>query len=465
MSESSANAVTLSALRAALGAERVLTDPAVLDLYAGDDGPGRCRPCAVLFPRGHDEVMALARIAHDRRLPLVARGAGSGNVGGALPAPGSAVVSFECMQRILEFDPADRLMRVEAGTITAEIDRLARSHGLFYPPDPGSAPYCRIGGNLAMNAAGPRALKYGGTRDYVLGLRAVSGDGRALVSGCRTTKGVVGYDLTRLLVGSEGTLALITEATLRLLPAPAAVGTLRVCFDDSASACEAVQRVMAQPVIPCALEFMDAQALAAVQRAGGATDLPAAARAMLMVEADGEPEQVAGQLQALQQVLRGPGMVEIKQALAADEVAQLWRARRTLSGAVKALAPLKINEDIVVPVSRLAALTAGIEALARRHDLPIVSFGHAGNGNLHVNIMVHPEVAGEMARAQACLQALFETVLELGGTLSGEHGIGAAKRAFVPLEIPADTLALMRAIKREFDPCGILNPGKLFPDA
>jgi D-lactate dehydrogenase len=369
------------------------------------------------------------------------------------------------MQRIIEFNPADRLMRVEAGVITAEIDRLARGHGLFYPPDPGSAPYCRIGGNLAMNAAGPRALKYGGTRDYVLGLRAVGGDGRALVSGCRTTKGVVGYDLTRLLVGSEGTLALITEATLRLLPAPAAVGTLRVCYDGSASACDAVQRVMAQPVIPCALEFMDAQALSAVQRAGAATDLPAAARAMIMVEADGEPEQVAGQLQALQQALRGPGLLEIKQALAVEEVARLWRARRALSGAVKALAPLKINEDIVVPVSRLAALTAGIEALARRHELPIVSFGHAGNGNLHVNIMVHPEAAGEMARAQACLRALFETVLELGGTLSGEHGIGAAKRAYVPLEIPADTLALMRAIKREFDPHGILNPGKMFPDA
>jgi D-lactate dehydrogenase len=315
-----------------------------------------------------------------------------------------------------------------------------------------------------MNAAGPRAIKYGGTRDYVLGLRAVGGDGRALVSGCRTTKGVVGYDLTRLLVGSEGTLALITEATLRLLPAPAAVGTLRVCYDGSAPACDAVQRVMAQPVIPCALEFMDTQALIAVQRAGGATDLPAATRAMLMVEADGEPEQVAGQLQALQLALRGPGLLEIKQALTAEEVARLWRARRALSGAVKALAPLKINEDIVVPVSRLAALTAAIEALARRHELPIVSFGHAGNGNLHVNIMVHPERAGEMARAQACLQSLFETVLELGGTLSGEHGIGAAKRAYLPLEIPADTLALMRAIKREFDPRGILNPGKMFPD-
>jgi len=464
MIERPGNDAALAALRAALGAERVLTEPAVLEIYAGDDGPGRCPPRAVVFPRSHEEVAALVRAAHGARLPLVARGAGSGNVGGALPTPGSVVVSFECMQRILEFDPADRLMRVETGVITAEIERLARSQGLFYPPDPGSAPYCRIGGNLAMNAAGPRALKYGVTRDYVLGLRAVGGDGRTLVSGCRTSKGVVGYDLTRLLVGSEGTLALITEATLRLLPAPAAVGTLRVCYDATAQACRAVQRVMAQPIIPCALEFMDAHALAAIQRAGGAIDLPAATRAMLMVEADGEAAQVAAHLQSLRQALEGPGLVEIKQAMAADEVARLWSARRALSGAVKALAPLKINEDIVVPVSRLPELMARIEALAERYRLPIVSFGHAGNGNLHVNIMAHPERAGEMARAEACLRALFETVLELGGTLSGEHGIGAAKRAFVPLEIPADTLALMRAIKRAFDPHGILNPGKMFPD-
>ena len=465
MTELPDNHVALSALRALFGSARALTAPEQLELYASDDGPGRCPPRAVVFPRSHDEVAALVRIAHDARLPLVARGAGSGNVGGALPTPGSVVVSFECMQRILEFDPADRLIRGEAGVITAEIERLARTAGLFYPPDPGSAPYCRIGGNLAMNAAGPRALKYGGTRDYVLGLRAVAGDGRTLVSGCRTSKGVVGYDLTRLLVGSEGTLALITEATLRLLPAPARVGTLRVCYDTTAQACRAVQRVMAQPVIPCALEFMDAQALAAIQRAGAAPDLPAATRAMLMVEADGESAQVAEQLHAMQHALDGPGLVEIKQAMTADEVARLWSARRALSRAVKAIAPLKINEDIVVPVSQLVELTARIDTLAHHYDLPIVSFGHAGNGNLHVNIMVHPERADELARAQACLQALFETVLQLGGTLSGEHGIGAAKRAFVPLEIPADTLALMRAIKREFDPHGILNPGKLFPDA
>jgi len=453
----------LSALEQALPSGRLFADPATCELYAADDGPRRCRPRAVVFPRSHAEVAALVRVACDRRLPLVARGAGSGNVGGALPAPDSVVVSFECMQRILEFDSANRVMVVESGVVTGEIDRLARTRGLFYPPDPGSAPYCRIGGNLAMNAAGPRAVKYGVTRDYVLGLRAVAGDGREIVTGCRTAKGVVGYDVTRLLVGSEGTLALITEATLRLLPAPAVTGTLRVCFSGVAEACAAIVRIMSQPVLPCALEFMDARALEAVRAAGGAPDLPEQARVLLMVEADGEPEEVARALTRLREALDGPGLLEIRQARDPVEIAALWTARRALSRAVKKIAPLKINEDVVVPVSRIGELLGRIEALAAEYALPIVNFGHAGSGNLHVNIMVDPDRPGELERAQACLREVFRAVLELQGTLSGEHGIGYEKREFVPMEIPTDTLALMRALKHQFDPHAILNPDKLFP--
>ena len=451
-------------LQALRGADRLQTDTEVCALYAGDDGPRRCLPAAVAFPSSHAEVAALVAAAYAHGVPLVARGAGSGNVGGALPVPGSVVVSFECMRRILEFNAAERLVVVEAGVPTAEIDALARGHGLFYPPDPGSAPYCHIGGNLAMNAAGPGAVKYGVTRDYVLGLRAVAGDGRTLVTGCRTTKGVVGYDLTRLLVGSEGTLALITEATLKLLPAPAAVGTLRVCYADAAAACAAATRVMSAPVLPSALEFMDSTAIAAIQRAGAASDLPAATRALLMVEADGDAAEVARALKIFRGTLAGPGLLELHQGEDADRIAALWRARRALSGAVKAMAPRKINEDVVVPVPQLATLVAAIERLAAEHRLLIVTFGHAGNGNLHVNLMVHPDDADEMRRAQACLAGLFKTVLDLGGTLSGEHGIGYEKREFVALELDRDTLAHMRAIKRVFDPKGILNPGKMFPD-
>src|SRR5581483_5247587 len=315
-----------------------------------------------------------------------------------------------------------------------------------------------------MNAAGPRAVKYGSTRDYVLGLRAVAGDGRTLVTGCRTTKGVVGYDLTRLLVGSEGTLALITEATLRLIPAPGEIGTVRACYASAAHACAAVARVMTGTVVPSALEFLDSFAVAAIVQAGAAADLPAGTRALLVLEADGEPAEVARQLALLEQRLSGAGTIEIKRAQDPDEVAKLWSARRSLGRAVKRIAPLKINEDIAVPVPRLSELVSAIETLADDYRLPIVSFGHAGNGNLHVNLMVHPDDADEMARARECLRRLFELTLALGGTLSGEHGIGWEKREFVPLEIPPDTLAAMRAIKRTFDPNGILNPGKMFPD-
>ncbi|MFP5348745.1 MAG: FAD-binding oxidoreductase [Gammaproteobacteria bacterium] len=454
----------LAAMAAALGPDRVHTTPETCEFYASDDGARRCLPAAVAFPASHAQVEALVAAAFAHDIALVPRGAGSGNVGGALPVPGSVVVSFECMRRVIEFNPAERLMVVEAGVPTAEIDALARSAGLFYPPDPGSAPYCHIGGNLAMNAAGPGAVKYGVTRDYVLGLRAVAGDARALVTGCRTTKGVVGYDLTRLLVGSEGTLALITEATLRLLPAPATVGTLRVCYASGADACAAAARVMTAPVVPSALEFMDSAAIAAIQRAGAAEDLPRDTRALLMVEADGDPTEVARALAVFRAALDGPGMLQLRQGDNADAVAALWRARRALSGAVKALAPRKINEDVVVPIPRLATLVATIEQLAREYRLLIVTFGHAGNGNLHVNLMVHPDDADEMQRARACLAALFKTVLALGGTLSGEHGIGYEKREFVPLELSSDALARMRALKRVFDPKGILNPGKMFPE-
>ncbi|SRR5581483_11536650 len=453
------------ALIEALGATRVHLEPDVLALYAADEGPRRCTPLAVAFPTRHEDVAALVQVANAFRIPLVARGGGSGNVGGALPVPGSIVVSFECMRRVLEFSPSERLVIVETGIPTAEIDALARTQGLFYPPDPGSAPYCRIGGNLAMNAAGPRAVKYGVTRDYVLGLRAVAGDGRALVTGARTTKGVVGYDLTRLLVGSEGTLALITEATLKLSPAPVMIGTLRACYESGAAACAAVTRVMSEPVIPSALEFLDPASIAAVQQAGAATDLPRGTRALLIVEADGDPDAVARALTQLRAALSGPGLLELREATAASEVKALWTARRSLSYAIKRIAPLKINEDVVVPVTKLADLVIAVETLADEYRLPIVSFGHAGNGNLHVNIMVHPEDRDEVTRAHTALARLFETVLALEGTISGEHGIGYEKRAFVPLEIPAETLASMRALKRVFDPNGILNPGKIFPEA
>ena len=421
-------------------------------------------PAVVVFPQHHDQVLALVRVALQHRIPLVARGAGSGNVGGALPVAQGIVVSFECMQKIIEFNPSDRLMVVEAGVVTEAIDMLARSAGLFYPPDPGSSPYCRIGGNLAMNAAGPRAVKYGVTRDYVLGLRAVTGMGEEIRTGCRTTKGVTGYDLTRLLVGSEGTLALITEATLKLLPIPEAIVTLRIAFDSNRAAIEAACRVMRQPVIPCALEFMDRHSLHAIASTGAAADLPAGTQALLMVETDGAADDLPRQLEALKAALAGVGLLEMRVGMDGAKAAKLWTARRSLSSAVKKIAPLKINEDVVVPISALVEFVGFLDGLGEQYRLPIVSFGHVGNGNLHVNLMVHPDDAAEMARAEACLDQIMRQVIICGGTLSGEHGIGTEKRRFVSQEIDAPTLALMRGIKQQFDPHGLLNPGKLFPD-
>ncbi|HRK78728.1 MAG TPA: FAD-linked oxidase C-terminal domain-containing protein [Thiobacillus sp.] len=454
----------LAAFRSALGADRVFDDAITRTLYAHDETPRHVEPEAVLFPASHADVAALVRIAFEHGIALTPRGAGSGNVGGALPAPGSVVVSFECMRRVLEFDPDNRLIVVEPGVVTEDIDRIARGAGLFYPPDPGSSAYCRIGGNLAMNAAGPRAVKYGVTRDYVLGLRAVTGSGQEIRTGCRTTKGVTGYDLTRLLVGSGGTLALITEATLKLLPAPAAVATLRACFASNRAALDAVGRVMHQAVLPCALEFMDHHAIDAIRPTGAAGDLPSGTRALLMVEADGAAQDLPRQIAALEQTLAGEGLLDMRSGFKRDDIARLWAARKSLSHAVKRIAPLKINEDVVVPVSQLADFVDFIDHTAQAQRLPIVSFGHAGNGNLHVNLMVHPDDADEMRRAHLALEAIMLRVLALDGTLSGEHGIGTEKRRFVPQEIDPVTLDLMRAIKQQFDPHGLLNPGKLFPD-
>ncbi len=449
---------------ALLGPTRLHDDVATLALYAQDETPRNCPPVAVLFPASHEQVAGIVRIAHREGLPLTARGAGSGNVGGAMPSPGSLVVSFECMNRILAFDPGNRTMVVEPGVVTDDIDKLARSAGLMYAPDPGSGAYCRIGGNLAMNAAGPRCVKYGATRDHVLGLRAVLGDGRELRTGGRTSKYATGYDLTRLLVGSEGTLALITEATLRLLPAPEHVASLRVCYASNTEACAAVERMMRQPELPYALEFMGRRAIDAIREDGGAEGLPAATAAVLMVEADGGAEEVARRIARYEGTLAGAGMLEIQKGFSGAEIARLWTARKSLSHAVKKIAPLKINEDVVVPVTRLAELVAAIDTLGERYRLPIVSFGHAGNGNLHVNLMVHHDDDDEMARARDCRRALVDTVLGLGGSLSGEHGIGSEKRQFMPLEFDVGTLGFMRDLKALFDPRSILNPGKKLPD-
>ena len=457
----------LEAARAIVSPENLLTEAGAVWAYGYDNSRRHTPPAAVALPGEQAQVVALVRLCNEHRVPLVARGAGTATTGAAVPLAGGLVLSLERMKRILKVDPANRVMVVEPGVTNREVQQAAAEHGFFWPPDPTSSPVCTVGGNLAVNSAGPKAVKYGATWENTLGLKAVTGDGREIHTGVYTTKGVVGYDLTRLIIGSEGTLALITEATLKLTPLPEAKRTLQAVYADISGAAAAVSRIMAQPVTPCALEFMDNTAIELVRDYAGAP-IPEGAGALLMIEADGPAGYIDEAVAAIRAAAEGEGpdsgLVEFKAAESEEQVRELWETRRALSPAQRKIAPKKINEDVVVPVSRIPELIGGLRALSEEHRITIVNFGHAGNGNIHVNLLVNPDDADEMSRAHRCLDEVFALVLKLDGTLSGEHGVGIEKRDFIQREIDPPTLELMRAIKRQFDPNGILNPGKLFPE-
>ena len=452
----------LESLRQAAGGSNLCTESATLWAYGMDNSRRHAVPDAVIFAFSHEQVQAVVRVCHAERIPLTARGRGTGTTGAAVPIHGGVVLSFERMNRILEVNADDRLIVVEPGVTNAEVQAAVREHGFFWPPDPTSSAFCSVGGNLAYNSAGPRAVKYGTVRDNVLALRAVSGTGEDLRSGTRTTKGVVGYDLTRLLIGSEGTLALITEATLKLTPLPEAIRTARALYQDMQSAAHAVARLMAQPVTPCALEFIDGAAMDMI-RGHTAADLPPHARAMLMIEVDGSAACLEAALASVRQAAEVEGLLEWREAVDKSEVETLWATRKALSPALRKVAPKKINEDVVVPVSRIPELIAALEQLSAQHDIPIINFGHAGNGNIHVNLLLDPDAPGAWERAHACLDEVFAKVLMLGGTLSGEHGVGLEKRDFIDRELGGTAIKLMRGIQQVFDPAGILNADKTLP--
>ncbi len=436
------------------------TDDAALAAHAQDNSWRHALPLGVALPENRKQVQAIVRACRAHGVALVGRGAGTGTTGAAVPSAGGIVLSFARMNRILALHPGDRCAVVEPGVLNGDLQQALMPHGLFWPPDPSSFEICSIGGNLATNAGGPRAVKYGTSRDNVLGLVAVTGTGDIIECGGPWTKDATGYDLTHLIVGSEGTLALIVEATLKLAPRPRAQAGLRVLYRDAESAAAAVSRVMTQPATPTMLEFMDARALELLR--GNGAQVPEAG-AMLLIDAEGDEDSLPNVLHALAQATEGDGLLALDVAMDGSARDKLWAARRALSPALKRIAPGKINEDVVVPVSRIPELVAGVQALSATFDLPIVSFGHAGNGNLHVNILYHPDDAGENARAHAALPEVFALTLALGGTLSGEHGIGLAKRDFMAQAFTPATLAAMRAIKQALDPDGILNPGKVLP--
>lgn len=448
-------------LRSIMASDALLTSPAECLSYAYDNSALRALPVAVALPESSAQVVEIVRACRAHALPIVARGRGSNTTGASVPLHGGLVLSFERMRALRALHADDRIAIVEPGLLNGELQQAAAAHGLFWPPDPTSAAFSSIGGNLACNAGGPRAVKYGACRDNVLGLCAVTGTGDLIRCGGATSKLAAGYDFTRFIIGSEGTLALIVEATLALRPLPVARRALRALYRDVESAAAAVARLMAQPETPSMLEFMDGTCVRLARDIGG-VDLPEAG-ALLMIEADGDPDKLASALAALERAACGPGTLSVERAEDEAASASLWAARKALSPALRSLAAGKINEDVVVPVSRVPELCAAVAGLARRFAVQIVNFGHIGNGNLHVNVLYDPDDAAQSARAQALLPELFAAVLALGGSLSGEHGIGAGKRDFMRAAHSPETLALMRAVKAQFDPDGILNPGKLLP--
>jgi glycolate dehydrogenase FAD-linked subunit len=448
-----------------LGPDHVKIDDASRLAY-GTDALKRGRPAdVVVLPANTEEVAAVVRLCAGRRIPIVPRGAGTGYTGGAVPMHGGVVLSLERMNRIVDIDEANLVAVVEPNVVTGDLQDAVERVGLFYPPDPASLRQSVIGGNFAECAGGPRAFKYGTTKKYVLGLEAVLPTGEIVETGGKVVKNVVGYDLTQLLVGSEGTLAIITKIILRLVPKPPVQSTLRATFRTVEDAVQAVSNIIRARVVPAALELIDGDSLDAVAQYLQVRSLaPAGTAALLLLEVDGIPQAVVEEAARVEEACRDAGATEVLRAGNEAERQELWRVRRELSLSLKMIAPLKFNHDVVVPKGRIPELFALVRRIRADYRLRIPCFGHAGDGNIHVNIMVSPDDADEIARAHEAERTLFAGVVALEGSISGEHGIGFAKAPFISLELSPEEIALMKRVKHAFDPHGILNPGKIFSD-
>lgn len=461
--------LALDALRerilAELGADVLVDDTAA---YARDDGAeGPFPPGLVVRPSAREQVAPLVRLCHAFAVPLSPRGAGTGTVGGCLADHGGVVLDLGGLRRIVDIDERSMLVDVEPGVLTAALHAAVEARGLFYPPDPASLKICSIGGNVATNAGGPRACKYGVTGSFVLGLDVVTGTGQALSVGHRSIKGVTGYNLAGLLVGSEGTLGVLTRCTLRLIPRPPFAVTLLASFADEERACAAVHRCQTGGVVPAALELADRTCTQLLVRGGSlAIALPPDARALLWVELDGDGAGLDASLRRAAELCREAGALDVAVAEDAAARERLWEVRRALSVTLRAHWPKKISEDVAVPLARLPDLAAAARDIGARHGVDVASFGHAGDGNLHVNFLYDPKASTDVQeRVDRAVADLFAATVALGGTLSGEHGIGLSKRPYMPLEQPDELRALQLQLKRAWDPKDILNPGKVFPPA
>ena len=446
-----------------VGPENLITSQDKLAEYATDATKLEFMPDAVAFPGNDNEVSRILRLATEVGFPVIPRGAGSGMSGGALPVQRGLVMPMHRFDRILEIDQDNLVAKVEPGVITAHFQEAVEDIGLFYPPDPASVNISTMGGNVAECAGGLRAVKYGVTRDYVLGLTVVLPTGEILKTGVETKKGVAGYDLTRLVLGSEGTLAVITAIILRLVPKPAVKKTMIAFFPDVSSAVQTVSDIIRHKITPSILELLDRLCLDCI-RDEMSLPIPCEAGSMLLIELDGEAVLVERDADRLREVCIQGGGLKFLAASDSKEADRLWDARRNVSPSLFKLRPHKISEDIVVPRSRMAELVAYLDELGHSYGLPIPAFGHAGDGNIHVNIMLDKTNSWELVNAKSIIESLFRKVIQMRGTITGEHGIGITKARYLEMEIPRAGLELMSRIKKAFDPKGILNPGKNFPE-
>ncbi len=453
---------TIQHLISLLGRDRVLDADEQLIAY-GFDGTATLRetPGCVVFPETTAEVSAILRHAHAEGMPVVPRGSGTSLSGSAVPVPGCIVLCTARMERILEVDADNLQARVEPGVRTAALNEAARVHGLFYPPDPGSMNISTIGGNVSHNSGGLRGLKYGVTRDYVLGLHVVLADGRILKTGTACVKDSAGYRLKDLFIGAEGTLGVVTEILLKLSPIPRAVKTMLASYTSIRDAAATVSAIIAHPVIPCTLEFLDRTTLQCVEAFAG-IGLPVDAEALLLMETDGHPAVVEEEADVMMAIAREHGATDVKAAGSPAEAEQLRTARRSAFSALARRAPTVILEDATVPRNRLAEMVAFIQETADRYRLQVGTFGHMGDGNLHPTFLTDERDRDEMARVHDAFRDIFEKAVSLGGTITGEHGVGLSKKDFLPLVVDDTGSDLHRVIKASLDPRGILNPGKIF---
>jgi len=445
-----------------VGADNITTTMQDMICYGYDATQMEFLPDAVVHPANTEEVSEILKLANRERFPVFPRGAGSGFTGGSLPKSGGVVLVTTRMNRILRIDTENLIAEVEPGVVTEQFQQAVEKVGLFYPPDPASLKFSTLGGNVAENAGGPRCIKYGVTRDFVMGLELVLPTGEIIRTGGETYKGVVGYDMTRLLCGSEGTLGIITKIIFKILPFPDAKKTMLTIFDSIDGAAKAVSTIIGNKIIPTTLEFMDYATLQCVERRFN-LGIPTEGRAVLLIEVDGDRDLIEKQAARIQELITPLGLVQFRAAKDDAESEELWRVRRLVSPSLRDIGSTKYNEDIVVPRSKLPDVIRTIEKIQQKYNIPIVNFGHAGDGNIHVNIMIDKNIPGMDEKAHEVIREVFQAVLALSGTMSGEHGVGLSKAPYIELELSPQQIGAMKAIKAALDPNNILNPGKMFP--